>query len=207
MKLYWHPFSIMPWRVRIALREKGLTAEEVLVDVSAAGTRSPEFLRLNPFGQIPVLEDGGLVISESLAILEYLEERHPQPTLLPSDPADRARARELMCWSTDYWPPSWKKWVAPRLPGTTWNDESVAEGRRELAAHLDLLASRLAHQDWLVGRYSLADICYAPLVLMLDRADLGVEVTNRPSVARWTERLRDRPAVREAMTPPPSSSP
>jgi Glutathione S-transferase, N-terminal domain len=114
VKLYWHPFSIMPWRIRIALREKRLAAEEVLVDVTTSGTRKPEFLRLNPFGQIPVLEDGALTISESMAILEYLEERYPEPALLPRELPLRARARELMCWSTDYWPPAWKKWMAPR---------------------------------------------------------------------------------------------
>jgi len=202
VKLYWHPFSIMPWRVRIALREKQLTAAEVLVDVYTSSTRSPEFLRLNPFGQIPVLEDGELTISESIAILEYLEERHPEPALLPREPEQRARVRELMCWSTDYWPPAWKKWMAPRLPGTTWTDASVAEGRRELAAHLDVLVPRLARQDWLVGTYSLADVCYAPLVLVLDRVDLGDEVIKRPTIMRWIERLRARPTVRDSMMPP-----
>jgi glutathione S-transferase len=202
VKLYWHPFSIMPWRIRIALREKRLAAEEVLVDVTTSGTRKPEFLRLNPFGQIPVLEDGALTISESIAILEYLEERYPEPALLPHELPLRARARELMCWSTDYWPPAWKQWMAPRLPGAPWTEDSIAEGRRELAAHLDVLAPNLAHHDWLVGSYSLADICYAPLVLVLDRVDLGEEVAKRPAIARWVQRLRDRPAVRDSMMPP-----
>ena len=60
MKLYWHPFSIIPWRIRIALREKNLACEEVKADVFNL-KNNPDFLRLNPFGQLPVLEDGPLV--------------------------------------------------------------------------------------------------------------------------------------------------
>jgi glutathione S-transferase len=76
MRLYWHPFSIFPRRVRIAIREKGIRCEEVEVDLPGGATRAAEFRRLNPFGQVPVLEDEG-VVTESVAILGYLEERHP----------------------------------------------------------------------------------------------------------------------------------
>ena len=127
MKLYWHPFSIMPWRVRVALHEKGIAYESVEVDVLASAQRKPEFLKLNPFGQLPVLQHDGMTISESIAILEYLEERYPAPALMPADVVARAQARELMCWSTDYWPTAWKKWMAPRLKGATWTDASVLE--------------------------------------------------------------------------------
>jgi glutathione S-transferase len=204
MKLYWHPLSLIPWRVRIALHEKGATYEEVQVDVYSSPQRSPEFLRLNPFGQIPVLEDDGLVIAESLAILEYLEERYPVPALMPVDVGARAIARQWMCWSTDYWPTAWKKWIAPRIPGGTWTNESVSEGRREIAAHLDVLEARLTEREWLVERYSLADVCYAPLVLVLDRVDLAEEVSTRPAVSRWVDRLRQRPAVQATMIPRPT---
>ena len=129
MKLYWHPFSIMPWRIRIALHEKGIRYESIQVDVYASRHRTPDFLEMNPFGQIPVLEHDGVTISESIAILEYLEERYPAPALLPTDVVARAMVRQWMCWSTDYWPPAWKKWMAPRLDGSSgrmrlcWKDD------------------------------------------------------------------------------------
>ena len=202
MRLYWHPLSIIPWRVKIALHEKGLPHDEVQIDVYSSTERSPELLQLNPFGQIPILEDEGLVIAESIAILEYLEERYPLPALMPSGPVVRATVRQLMCWSTDYWPRAWKKWMAPHLPGGTWTDESVAEGRKEIAAHLDVIELRLTGQQWLVGKYSLADICYAPLVLVLDRVGLAEEVSARPAVSRWVDRLGQRRAVQETVLAP-----
>src|SRR5262245_4800287 len=96
MRLYWHPFSLFPRRVRVAVREKSLACEEIEVDLPGGATRGAEFRRLNPFGQVPVLEHEDLVIYESLAILEYLEERYPEPALLARDPATRARTRQLM---------------------------------------------------------------------------------------------------------------
>ncbi|MEM7016670.1 MAG: glutathione S-transferase family protein [Pseudomonadota bacterium] len=202
MKLYWHTFSIIPWRVRIALYEKGLEYEDVSTNVYSSRGKPPELLKLNPFGQIPVFEDDGLVIAESIAILEYLEDRYPYPALMPDDVSSRATVRQLMCWSTDYWPPAWKKWMAPRLQGIPWTDESVEEGRQEIAHHLDVIQPYLEQNDWLVGEYSLADICYAPLALVLDRVGLETELSSRPAVLNWVSRLHQRPSIQATMMPP-----
>ncbi len=195
LRLHTHDFSIMPWRVRIALHEKGLEYEIVETDLISRPA-SPAFLALNPFGQIPVLEDGPLVLAESMAILEYLEEKHPAPRLLPDDLERRAQARKWMGWSTDYWPPAWKQWMARRL-GENASVASVEQGRRALARHLDVLEEPLARDPWLVGEYSLADICYAPLVLALEHVGLSEEIATRPSVASWVERLKQREAIQQ----------
>lgn len=202
MKLYWHRFSLMPWRVRLALHEKSLAYESVMTDLSARQERT-EFLKLNPFGQIPVLVDGDLVMAESMAIVEYLDEKYPDPALMPSDVEARAIARKLMCWSTDYWPLPWKQWIAPYLPENVagaWTKASVAEGHAGLCQHLDILAPMLEENDWLVGDYSLADICYGPLVLMLQPMGFEAEITQRPSILRWINRFKERQAVKEALT-------
>ncbi len=203
IKLYTHPFSIVPWRVRIALHEKGLEYKSVITDLY---TKKPEqsFLELNPFAQIPVLDDDGFVIAESLAILEYLEEKYPMPPLMPTEIQLRATARKLMCWGTDYWPIAWKKWMAPRLPESLadpWTDESVAEGKGEICHHLDVIGEQLADSEWLVDTYSLADVCYAPFVLVLERVDLGNEITKRSVVSRWVDRLKHRESVIQTMMP------
>ncbi len=204
LKFYTHPFSIVPWRVRIALHEKGLEYESVETNLYTMEPTSA-FLDLNPFAQIPVLDDDGFVIAESIAILEYLEEKYPDPILMPDDLQLRATARKLMCWGTDYWPPAWKMWMAPRLPkemADPWTDASVSEGQRWIAMHLDVLEKQLANQEWLLADFTLADVCYAPFVLVLDRVDLGDEIESRASVKRWVNRLNNRRSIIETMMPP-----
>ena len=203
MRLHWHPFSIVPRRVRILLREKGIPHEEVEVDVYRRANRAPEFRRLNPFGQIPVLEDDGLVICESVAILEYLEEKFPQPRFLSADLRTRATTRQFMLWSGDYFFGAWEAWMAPVVaPERPLDPAARDKAHDDIQAHVDVLEQRLAGRDWLVDEYSLADICYAPLVTVFDRVALGHLINARPAVVAWVERLRARPAVRDTAPPP-----
>lgn len=201
MRLYWHPVSLMPWRVRIALAEKGLDCEEAVIDLPGGASHQPDFLALNPFGQVPVLEDDGRVFAESTAILEYLEETHPEPALMPAAPAARADVRQLMCWSNGPWMLSWKRWMAPASMGFADTPEVRARGREELGRHLTILAARLDRSPWLAGDYSLADVCYAPLLMIADRVGLSAEMCALPSITGWLDRLRERPPVQAAMGP------
>ena len=199
MRLHWHPFSIYPRRVRIALHEKGIPCEEVLVDLPGGGLQTDAFRELNPFGQVPVLEDGGLVLYESVAILEYLEERHPTPALMPvGDPAARARTRQLMLAAGDYLAPPFKRWAARFFtPEPTWDHADQARAADEIAAHLDVLEAMLADgRPHLAGAFSLADVCYAIFVCELETAELGRLLASRPRVHAWVDRLNARASVR-----------
>ena len=97
MKLYGYFRSSASYRVRIALAFKGLAYESVPVELRAPASaqRTPEFLKLNPEGLVPVLVDGEHVVRQSLAIIEYLEETHPAPPLLPRSASARAQVRAL----------------------------------------------------------------------------------------------------------------
>ncbi len=97
MKLYHYYRSSASYRVRIALNLKRLPYEAVDIDVRppVSAQRTAQYLALNPLGLVPVLIDGAHTLTQSLAIIEYLDETHPQPPLLPRAPAERARVRAL----------------------------------------------------------------------------------------------------------------
>ena len=97
MKLYTYYRSSAAYRVRIALHLKRLTYDAVPVHLTRTGgeQRQPDYLALNPAGLVPTLDDDGVVLTQSLAIIEYLDETHPQPALLPGAATERARVRAL----------------------------------------------------------------------------------------------------------------
>ncbi len=97
MKLYTFFRSSASYRVRIALNLKGLQYEQVPIHLRRGGGEqlSAAYKAINPQALVPALEDGGKILTQSLAIIEYLEERYPQPPLLPRDPADKAVVRSM----------------------------------------------------------------------------------------------------------------
>ena len=89
-------------RVNIVLNEKGLAHERVILDLAKKDQKKPEFLRLNPYGKVPVIDDGGQVLFESCIINEYLDEKYPDPPLMPKDPYLRGRGRILVDYGLNY---------------------------------------------------------------------------------------------------------
>jgi glutathione S-transferase len=167
-------------RARIALAEKGLAYDAVEIDLS---DRPAWLYEKNPLGRVPVYEeDEGLVLPESEVIMEYLEERYPEPALWPADPAERALGR------------LWLQRFDDRLGGPYYAARR-GDGRERLDASLADLDRALEAQPYLSGRaFGLADIGYLPWILRaLDR--FGVELG--PSLADWLERCSARPAIAE----------
>jgi glutathione S-transferase len=167
-------------RARIALAEKGLEYEVIEVDLS---DRPQWIYEKNPTGRVPVIEEDAWILPESSVILEYLEERYPEPPLLPPDPADRALARVWIFRHDDFTKP----YYALRR-----EEEGAAEKFDEQLAKLE---DALSRQAWLTGaEYGLADIAYVPWVLRA-RDMLGVSLDGFPAVREWLARLEERPAV------------
>jgi glutathione S-transferase len=168
-------------RARIVLAEKGIEVDVVEVDLS---DRPAWIYEKNPTGRVPVIEeDGGRPLPESAVIMEFLEERYPDPPLLPPDPADRAAVRLLVFRDHDFTDP----YYAFR------RGEDGA--REELDAALGRLDAMLGERPYLGGmEYGLADIAYVPWLLRA-RDMLGVELGDFPSVADWLSRLEERPAI------------
>lgn len=168
-------------RVRITLAEKGLSYERVEIDLD---DRPAFMFEKNPTGTVPVLEhDDGFALPESRAIMEYLEERHPEPGLLPEDVRERAQVRVALDrferFASAYYGWRYRNGAAEKL------DEQL---RR--------LEAALAHgpAPYLVGgRLTLADIAYVPWVLRADRR--GVPVRRYGRIAAWLDELGPRASI------------
>jgi glutathione S-transferase len=167
-------------RVRIVLAEKGIEYEVVEIDLS---DRPAWIYEKNPAGRVPVIEEDGWTLPESAVIIEYLDERYPEPALLAVDPADRALTRLRIFRDGD-------------LTSPYYALRRGADGARErLDEALRRLDSQLAAAPWLGGRaYGLADIAYVPWVIR-SRDMLGVGLDPYPALEDWLARLDERPAV------------
>lgn len=167
-------------RVRIVLHEKRVEYEAIEIDLS---DRPAWIYEKNVTGRVPVIEEDGWLLPESAVIMEYLEERYPDPALLAADPADRALARLWIVRHDDFTKP----YYALR------RGEDGADVR--LDTELRKLDAALSARPWLGGAgYGLADIAYVPWVLRA-RDMLGVPLDAYSSVASWLDRLVERPSI------------
>lgn len=169
MRLYTYWRSSAAFRVRIALGVKGLAYESVAKHLVRSEQRAADYLGLNPQGFVPALEDGGAVLSQSLAIIEYLDETHPEPPLLPGDARGRAQVRAMaQLIACDVHPLNNLR-VLNHLRGPLGQDEAAVERWvqhwiLEGFAALEQLARRhSADGRHLHGRaVTLADVCLVP---------------------------------------------
>jgi glutathione S-transferase len=167
-------------RVRIQLAEKEIEHELVPIDLE---NRPPWLYEKNPLGRVPVLEEDVFVLPESAVIMEYLEERWPEPPLLPADPAARALAR-LRIHRFDR--------ITTPYYAVRRGDESA---RPKLDAALGELDALLAEQQYVTGsEFGLADIAFVPWLLRLPRV-ANVELDAWPAMSEWIARMLERPSV------------
>ncbi len=202
MKLYTYFRSSAAYRVRIALNLKGIAYEPVPIDLRSGAQRRLQYLEMNPQGLVPALEDGGTVFGQSLAILEYLDEMHPQPPLLPRSPADRARVRSLaLSIACDLHPLNNLR-VLNYLRSDLGQDEGavndwyrhwIAEG----FAALEEEARRDGSGRHLFGNeVTLADVCLVPQMFNARRFDCDLEPY--PALRAISEHLEALPEFARA---------
>lgn len=200
MKLYGNEISSATSRVRIALAWKGLSAEPQSIGLLGAGAenRQPAYLAVNPQGLVPALvSEEGALITQSLAIVEYLEEHHPEPRLLPKDPADRAFARSLALSVAAEIHALMPPRVAARLRASGFSAEQVAEWNRHwMAEGFDAIESRLASRPrtpYAAGdEPSVAEVFLFPQAVNIQRA--GLPLDRWPRIAAIFGRLGAIPA-------------
>lgn len=196
MTLYDHPDCPYGMKVRIVLAEKDMDCELVTVDVQSGQHRQPEFLKLNPFGRVPVLVDEGCVIYDSTIINEYLDDEYPEPALRPADSADRARVRLLEDYAdTAFTLPAMALQNELAKTPSARDEARIKAARDVVVKSLEMLNRELEGKNYLGGEeLSLADVAFAPMALQLEK--LGVHLENSlKNVKAWTQRLAARPSI------------
>ena len=193
LKMYGFWRSAATFRVRAALNLKGLAFEETMIDLDAGEQYAPAFTAINPAAAVPALfVDDGPPLTQSLPILEYLEELHPTPALLPADPRGRARVRSLaLIFAADHHPlivPRVRRYLAEALEideagRTTWIRHWFREGLVQAEARLaaDAATGRFCHGD----APTLGDLCLMSHVF--GARGFQVSTADLPTVERIVE--------------------
>jgi maleylpyruvate isomerase len=201
VKLHGYFRSGAAYRVRIALNLKGLTAEQVPHHLRKGEQRAPEYLKLNPQGLVPTLVlDDGAVLTQSLAIIEWLDETRPQPPLLPRDPLARARVRAFaLAVACDTHPVQNLK-VLNRVRALGIDDAAVtawaAEVNAEGLAACELLITKEPGPFCFGTTPTLADVCLVPQLVNARR--FGVDLSRFPRLLTAERAANALPAFADA---------
>jgi glutathione S-transferase len=179
------------------LAEKDLTVETIPVDLAAGEQKGPDFLKLNPFGTVPVLIDDEVIVYDSTIINEYLEDEYPHPELMPSDSAARARVRTLEDYADNAFIRVTDAIIDEmRKPEGEVNGDRMNAARQQVGRMLAVLDGSLSGRSWLVGNFSLADVAFAPRAVILSA--LGVELDPEwKNLAAWIQRLNQRASIHD----------
>lgn len=201
MRLYDYSRSSAAYRVRIALRLKGLNWDAVPVDLRRGTHRTLDYLARNPQGLVPTLEDGEVTLTQSMAIVEYLDERFPEPPLMPSDPVGRAHVRSLAQHLACEIGPLTSLRVLQHLQHrlgvedrerSGWYRHWIAEGFTSLEARLAAVAGVFCYGD----QVTLADLCLVPQVYNARR--YNCDLVPFPQIRRIETACLRLPAFDEA---------
>jgi glutathione S-transferase len=201
-RLFHVPLSPFCRKIRLSLAEKRIEVELVEERYWEA---DPDFLRRNPAGKVPVLRLDGIMMSESAAICEYIEETRPDPSLLPNNPAQRLEVRRLVSWFDDKFHHEVtskllyervnKKMMKAGYP----DSKNVKAGARAIKFHLGYMTWLLNHRRWLAGdAMTLADFAAAAHLSSLDYIS-DVDWNSCPEVKDWYAKIKSRPAFRSIL--------
>ncbi|MGE0624331.1 MAG: glutathione S-transferase family protein [Pseudomonadales bacterium] len=193
--VYDHPLSPYGQKVKIALAEKGIPFETRLPAAIGSGATTGEFQTASPRGEVPALVDGDAHIFDSTVILEYIEDRWPEPALLPADPLERARARMLEDVMDTHFEAI--TWGLSELRNFGRGEGALADamferGLAQLGRWFDWLTGELGDREWFNGtQFGWADLCVVPFVN--GAAGFGAKASG--ALAGWLARANARPSV------------
>jgi glutathione S-transferase len=212
--VYWGSGSPYSWRVLLALEFKRLAYESHVLQFSKQEHKSPQMLRMNPRGRVPVLKDGDYVVFESLACLLYLDRKYPQHPLFGTTAEEAGTIMRVICEYQSYAEQHITRIVsAVFLDQLDQQAEEITRAMHVVGGEARTIEGRLSHSDWLVGEAaSAADLVVFPGIMLLRRAmekreagDLRSRFlpmeTTYPAIARWIERMEQLPGYDRAYPP------
>lgn len=202
MKLYQFALSPNCQKVVALAREVGVPLEVVNLDVFKGATRTPEFLQKNPNGKIPVLEDDGLFLWESNAILAYIAAKADRIDLAPTTPRERADVDRWLNWQSAHFSQAVGKVaferVVKKLAGMGPPDEAmIAKGTEEFARFAKVLDESLAGKEFLCGRLTIADFSIATYAANTESC--GLDFEPYPNARKWLGRMLARESIRTTL--------
>ncbi len=212
--LYFISGSPPCWTVMLALEVKGLAYRQKRLDNAKREQKSPEFLKINPRGQVPVLTQGDLIVCETLAILSYLDATYPAPPLFGETPEETARIWQAICECDGNLREPIGDISRPLFRGKGQEfAEQITEAAAIVRNELTLLEARLLSQSWLAGEtLSAADLITFPVLMQLSRASareeaapLGLAIhplsEHFPNLDEWRKRVEALQGFHNAYPP------
>jgi glutathione S-transferase len=199
------PFA---WRVWLALEHKQLPYTLKMLSFQAGDLKKPEYLAINPRHQVPSIVDDGFALSESSAIVEYLEETHPERPLFPKSPRERAMARRKMLEVVNHIQPAATPLFRAILfkPEAEWDQAVIAESRAKLVAEFPAIAAQIEGPFVAGGAPGIGDYTLYPVVALFLRCDkkrpetaLGKELPAK--VHDWMKRVEALPYFAKTIPP------
>ncbi len=178
------------WKIRLALVEKGVVFTQHRVDTD---NKPPALLALNPLGKVPVLGIDDLVLTESTLVMHYLEDRYPEPSLLPATPEQRHRARWLNHYADTVIGPRIRDGIFEQRakPPAQWDRERIGKAREGWQQCLQELSAQCDGGEFFVGEFSMADCALVPRFGLALAYQLG-GLDDYPRLSSWFERCRQR---------------
>ncbi|MEM6296453.1 MAG: glutathione S-transferase family protein [Myxococcota bacterium] len=214
MKFYWGSGSPFAWRAMLALIVKGVEFEDELLQFSKKEHKTPEYLAINPRGKVPALVDGDTVVTESLAILAYLDRKVPSPPLWGETAADAGRIARLVAEHENYLGKAALGALGPVFRGKAGEQaEAVRASNKELRGELDRFEAALGEGPWFGGaNVSAADVVLYPTLMLIERVgahpdstehalDFPALAESHPALNAWKERFTALPGVERAHPP------
>ncbi|HKY07538.1 MAG TPA: glutathione S-transferase family protein [Candidatus Binatia bacterium] len=214
IELYWGSGSPFAWRVMLALEVKKLPYESRLLTFSKSDHKTPEYLKLNPRGKVPTLKDGDFAIYESIAILAYLDRKHPDPPLFGNTPQETGLIWLAISECEAYLTPAADKIIHPIFFGKGLDKvDDIQQAAQTVRKELNSIDARLKQRRWLVGeQISAADIVVFPIIQLLLRAaskdaavpfNLGLIplAKDYPNLGEWARRIEALPGYERTYPP------